>query len=126
MSDTILVGRGKHIHEVPAANWREHLEAARAHVPHRLSFMTEEHHRVRNFVVYELPRNEGKALRTEDIARRLDLALERVVALLAELQRGLFFLVLNAAGDVSWAFPMTAERTPHALYFSSGEEIWAA
>ena len=126
MDDRILIGRGKQIHTVPAATWRKHLEAARSHAPNRLSFMTVDHHRVRNFVVRELPHNQGRPLRPEDISRRLDLPLDRVVVLLAELQQRLFFLVLNDAGDVSWAFPVTAERTPHSLRFSSGEEIWAA
>lgn len=126
LNDRILVGRGKQMHEIPAVNWRKHLDAARSHAPDRLSFMTDDHHRVRNFVVRELPRNEGKPLRAEDISRRLDLPPDRVAVLLEELQRKLFFLVLDDAGAVSWAFPVTAERTPHHLRFSSGEEIWAA
>ena len=126
MDDSILIGRGKQIHEVPAATWRSHLDAARSHAANRLSFMTVDHHSVRNFVVRELPRNEGNPLKAEDISQRLDLPLDRVVVLLAELQQRLFFLVLNDAGEVSWAFPVTTERTPHSLRFSSGEDIWAA
>jgi len=51
---------------------------------------------------------------------------DRVVEILAELQKRLFFLVLNDAGEVSWAFPVTTDRTPHRLRFSSGERVFAA
>jgi hypothetical protein len=88
--------------------------------------MTDDHHRVRNFVVRELPRNQGKALSTEEISRSLDLPLDRVVAILEELQKNLFFLVLNEVGEVSWAFPVTSDWTPHRLSFSSGEQVFAA
>ncbi len=88
--------------------------------------MTDDHHRVRNFVVSELPRNDGKPLTAEDIAHRLLLPLARVVAMLDELQKHLLFLVLNDAGEVGWAFPVTSDRTPHRLSFSSGESIFAA
>jgi hypothetical protein len=46
--------------------------------------------------------------------------------MLEELQKNLFFLVLNNAGEVSWAFPVTSDWTPHRLSFSSGEGIFAA
>ncbi len=88
--------------------------------------MTKDHHRVRNFVVRELPCKQGEPLSADEISQRLDLQLTRVVALLEELQKNLFFLVLNNAGEVSWAFPVTSDWTPHRLSFSSGESIFAA
>jgi hypothetical protein len=126
MIDSILIGRREEIYEMSAENWRKHLAGARQHMQVRLSFMTAEHHRVRNFVVRELPRNQGKALSAEEISRRLDLTLARVVAILEELQMNLFFLVLNEAGEVSWAFPVTSDWTSHRLSFSSGESVFAA
>jgi hypothetical protein len=126
MKDTILIGRGKTILEVPAENWRKHLAGARHHMEARLSFMTGDHQRVRNFVVRELPRNDGMPLRAEDISQGLYLPLTNVIAILEDLQKNLFFLVLNSAGEVSWAFPVAADRTPHRLSFSSGETVFAA
>jgi hypothetical protein len=76
--------------------------------------------------VTELPRNDGKPLSAQFIAERLSLALDMVIAILDDLQRHLFFLVLNPAGEVSWAFPVTSEPTPHRLRFSSGERTYAA
>jgi DNA-directed RNA polymerase specialized sigma subunit len=126
MKDSILIGKGKKMLEVSDENWRKHLAGARKHMEVRLSFMTGDHHRVRNFAARELPRNQGKPLRAEEIARRLGFPLARVVEILEELQKNLFFLVLNDAGEVSWAFPVTSDRTPHRLSFSSGESVFAA
>jgi len=126
MNDSILIGRQDKIIAIAADTWRQHLAQAQQHGSTRLSFMTDDHHRVRNFVVSELPRNDGKPLTAEDIAHRLLLPLTRVVAMLDELQKHLFFLVLNDAGEVSWAFPVTSDKTPHRLSFSGGESIFAA
>jgi hypothetical protein len=126
MKDTILIGRGKTILEVPSENWRKHLAGAGHHMGARLSFMTGDHQQVRNFVVRELPRNNGRPLSPEDISRGLHLPLTSVIAILEDLQKNLFFLVLNSAGEVSWAFPVTLDRTPHRLSFSSGESLFAA
>jgi hypothetical protein len=126
MIDRIIIGRRENIYEMPAENWRKHLTVARQHIQMRLSFMTDDHHRVRNFAVRELPRTQGKALSAAEISRRLDISLDRVVAILEELQMNLFFLVLNELGEVSWAFPVTSDRTFHRLSFSSGESVFAA
>jgi hypothetical protein len=56
----------------------------------------------------------------------LGLSLDRTKTILDELERNLFFLVRNAAGAVSWAFPITVEPTPHRLEFDSGHEVFAA
>ena len=104
----------------------ENLEQAPAHIAHRLSFMSEDHHRVRNFVVSELPRHGGEALPSDTIGQRLKLAPERCESILQELERNLFFLVRDERGAVTWAFPVTVEPTPHRLRFSNGEEIYGA
>jgi hypothetical protein len=126
MEVSILIGRREKIHKVSAEDWRNHLARARQHSQVRLSFMTDDHHRVRNFVVRELPCNQGKPLSTDEISQRLNLPIARVAIILEELQKNLFFLVLNDAGEVSWAFPVTSDWTPHRLILSSGEDIFAA
>ena len=126
MQDTILIGRQGKLITIPADMWRQHLAQAQQHGSARLSFMTDNHRRIRNFVVSELPRNDGKPLTAEKISNILMIPFDNVVSILAELQKRLFFLVLNDAGEVSWAFPVTTDRTPHQLRFSSGESIFAA
>ena len=88
--------------------------------------MTPAHHAVRNFVVRELPRNGGLPLSAAQIAIALGLRPAQVVGVLDDLEKGLFFLVRDTHGDVSWAFPVTCDRTQHRLKFSTGESIFGA
>ena len=91
-----------------------------------LAFMTTAHRAVRNFVVRELPRNGGRPLTPAQIASSLRLDSQSVTVLLEDLESHLLFLVRNAHGEVSWAFPVTSDRTPHHLRFSTGERIFGA
>jgi hypothetical protein len=125
MKDVILVGRGREISELPRAEWEARLSAAPERIARRLDFMSAEHHMVRNFAVTELPRS-GRPLRPDFIARGLGLAHARVNTILDDLERHLFFLVRNGEGEVSWAFPVTTDETPHRLRFSTGEQVYAA
>ncbi len=125
MDDTILLGRGSQLIPLPRQQWEHNLAAVPAHQQARLGFMTLEHHRIRSFVVEQLPK-AGVPLAPETIARALALPLARVSSLLAELERELVFLVRDAQGDVAWALPVTVEQTPHRLTFSSGERVYAA
>jgi hypothetical protein len=125
MSETVLLGRDRQILEIPRQMWAQHLSQAPQHAEARLGFMTEDHHRVRYFVVRELPRI-GAPIEPGIIAQRLQIAPRRVADLLDELERKLFFLVRNAEGAVAWAYPVTAEPTPHRLSFSTGERLYAA
>jgi hypothetical protein len=95
-------------------------------VENPLGFMTPRHRAVRNFVVLELPRNQGHPLSPARIAFALQLDLGLVIQLLDDLERHLFFLVRDRLGNVSWAFPVSSDRTPHRLRFSTGERIYAA
>ncbi|GMR24687.1 MAG: hypothetical protein BMS9Abin37_3271 [Acidobacteriota bacterium] len=87
--------------------------------------MTRAHHLVRDTVVTKLPRHRSP-LPPALIADKTSLPVSEVEAILAELKAGLFFLARDAAGAVSWAYPVTAEPTPHRLRFSTGESIYAA
>jgi len=91
-----------------------------------LTFMTPRHHAVRNFVVRELPRNGGRPLSLGQIAKALQLDPQLVTGLLDDLEKHLFFLVRNGRGEVSWAFPVTTDQTPHRLRLSTGERIFGA
>ena len=127
MSATILKGVDSGVIEEPEATWEEHLARAPEEFQKLLRFMSEEHHRVRYYVVEELPRC-GRPLAPEAIARALGLSEARVKAILEELEKNLFFLVRDEDGAVSWAFPVTVTGTgtPHHLHFSTGERLDAA
>ncbi|GIK41143.1 MAG: hypothetical protein BroJett011_49760 [Chloroflexota bacterium] len=125
MNETILLGRGHQMIPVPSRTWQEHLAQAPQYFQTRLGFMTEAHHRVRYFVVRELPAL-GEPIRPEFIAQKLGLPLTQVEVILDELERHLVFLVRNAQGAVAWAYPVTVDPTPHHLTFSTGEQVYAA
>jgi hypothetical protein len=131
MTESILLGRGRQILELPRKTWEQDLAQAPEHTQTRLRFMTEAHHRVRRYVVSELPKRgqayQPAAIEPAVIAQALQLPADQVETLLDELQSNLFFLVRrNSEGAVSWAFPVTVDPTPHRLSFSTGEQCYAA
>ncbi len=125
MTNSILIGEGTGFRHEPESAWREELATMLETPSPRLELMTRAHHLVRDTVVTELPRH-GAPLPPLLIAEQTSLALSEVEASLAELEAGLFFLARNTAGAVSWAYPVTAEPTPHRLRFSTGESVYAA
>ena len=126
MEDAILIGRGEQLSRLPLSDFKAGLSGVPEFFSAKLAFMSPEHHAIRNFTVAELPRNYGKPLLPAEISRRLDLTPERVGEVLGDLERNLLFLVRNDTGAVNWAFPVTAEQTPHRVRFNTGEYVYAA
>ena len=125
MNETILLGQERQFSEMPRVQWEAELAQAPEYIRGRLSFMSKDHHRVRYFVVKELPR-QGEPIEPALIADALQLPLVRVTTILEELEQNLFYLVRNMEGAVTWAFPVTVEPTPHRLTFSTGERLYGA
>lgn len=125
MEDRLLLGAGRHLVPVPRAVWQGHVTQDAEHTGRGLAFMSEPHHRIRNFVVRELPQ-AGEPLAPEFIAQALQLPLAEVVAILDELESNMTFLFRNPQGAVTWAYPVTVDATPHRVTLSSGEEVYAA
>lgn len=122
MSEIILMVKGKQLVEKSREEWEQHLSRIPKGVEKRLSFMTEEHHLVRYFVVKELP-GLGKPISPEHISENLKLPHEKTVSILDDLEKNLTFLVRDKDGNVSWAFPFTVDNTPHKLTFSTGDRL---
>jgi hypothetical protein len=125
MSSDILLGVGRDIQTTPDDAFVKSVKGLPARMASRLAFMSRDHHVVRDFVVRELPRQD-RPLSPIQIAQVTGLTHQIVSAILAELEKKLFFLVRNSEGNVSWAFPVTTSRTPHCLTFSTGEKIFGA
>lgn len=125
MKDTILMASGEIFKEIPQKDWEEGLRDMVGHVVDGLAFMTQEHHRVRNFAVRELPR-VGSPLATKFIADSLNLKVKQAKVILDELEKHMTFLFRNEQGDVAWAYPVTIDPTPHRVHFSTGESLYAA
>jgi hypothetical protein len=125
MPETVLVGRGKRITSLPRSAWERELEEAPEFIRRRLEFMSPAHHGVRNFVVRELPRF-GKPLSIGHLSRALGLPREQTAQIVEDLERNLFFLARGDSPEISWAFPVTVDETPHHLLFSTGVRLNAA
>ena len=121
MDESLLMGIGHHTVPIPRLVWQGQVKGDEA----KLDFMTEAHHRIRNFVVMELPL-AGEPLSPELIARRLELPLDQVVGMLDDLEKQMTFLFRNEQGAVEWAYPVTVAPTPHRVAFSTGERVNAA
>ena len=120
MKDSLLMGVWRFTVPIPQAIWRKHLSAEAD-----LGFMSQEDHQVRNYVVRELPQS-GKPLSPESIAQALDLPLPQVADIVVKLERHMTFLYRNPRGEVTWAYPVTVDQTPHRVTFSTGEQVYAA
>ena len=122
MNNTLLLGVWRIMISLPPELW--HRELAKE-TQSDLAFMTPDHQLVRDFVVREMP-HFNQPLSPETIAAAVDLSLERVRSILEELEHAMTFLFRNTAGAVTWAYPVTVEKTPHQVIFSSGEKLYAA
>ena len=125
MKEYVLLSAGQLITEIPRETWEQHVEQAPTDIAKTLNFMTDVHHLIRYFVVRELPRF-GKPLSPEMISEKLNLSLSETNKILDELEKKLFFLVRNEDGEVTWAFPVTVDKTPHRMTFDTGERPNAA
>ena len=125
MRNKLLLGLWRLMIPVPRMIWQRHVSIGAQGNRSRTGFMSEEHHQVRDFVVRELPR-AGKPLSPESISRGLNMPIARVNVILEELEKHMTFLFRDGDGSVLWAYPVTVERTPHRVIFSTGEQVHAA
>jgi len=124
VTDRLLFGFRHWMIPIPGPVWRRVFEANAAKVGASLGFMSANHHRVRDFVVLELPR-ASRPLGPEVIADALGLAVPLVRVILDDLERHLTFLFRNDAGAVTWAYPVTVDATPHRAHLGTGEDAFS-
>ena len=120
-----LLSFGRWLLPIPAILWQLEVRRGGESARGSLRFMSADHHRVRDFVVLEIPRR-AEPLSPLLIASELNLPVERVGNIIEDLEKHLTFLFRNEDGAVSWAYPVTSDPTPHRVFFSSGEQIYAA
>ena len=125
MKKSLLYGIWRMLVRIPRLIWQAEINHNADEGHDRTSFMTPDHHRVRDFVVLEMPRSQA-AITPEQIAERLTVPIEQIRVILDELEKGMTFLFRDERGAVAWAYPVTVEPTPHCVTFSSGEKIYAA
>lgn len=125
MHEWLNVGVWRHILRIPPqlGRWRIAKLADRARK--EVGALSDQHRLVHHFVVQELPR-VGGPLAPDVVAEATELTGSQVTKILDDLEAKKGFLFRNERGDVVWAYPVTAEPTPHRLSFSSGERLYAA
>lgn len=125
MKNPILFGIKGHTIPLPAWLWKSMISGKVKGVETSLGFMSDEHHRIRDFVVRELP-FLGKPITPQTISQQLNLPVDQVNEILEELEKHKTFLFRNKLGEVIWAYPVTVASTPHHVTFNTGEKVQAA
>ena len=125
MNRKLLLGLSRWTLPVPRLIWQWQVARNARNMDAGLGFMSAEHHLIRDFVVKEICR-VGQPLPPELIAQALNLPIDRVIALLDDLEKHMTFLFRNDQGAVVWAYPVTADKTPHHMTLSTGEQVYAA
>ena len=125
MSDWLMVSVWRLILRLPPALGRKRVGKFAERAGEVVGAVSAQHRAVHHFVVRELPRL-GRPMPPQHIADGLGLSLPTVIEILADLEARKAFLIRNGDGEVEWAFPVTAEATPHRIRFKSGETLYAA
>ena len=124
MFERILLGVGKRM--VPVPEW---LLAMRGAEERRnwakVSRLEPDERRVQYFAVREIPRTRDP-IAPEVFADELDLLPAEVSQILDELERRMTFLCRRGGEDVVWAYPVTAEKTPHQVCIDDGKSFSGA
>lgn len=125
MKNNLMLGLWRYMLKVPPALWEKQLAKGKKKFEAWTTFMSAEHRMIHHFVVRELPYAD-KPLSPDIVASKLDMPRERVKAILDDLEGHMTFLFRNDEGEVAWAYPVTVDRTPHRVTFSTGEQLYAA
>lgn len=124
MFERVLLGVGRRMLPVPECLFRPMVERNARKMAKRPALEPDER-RVQHFAVREIPRR-GEAIAPEVFARELELSLEEVHRILDELERRMTYLWRRGGEGVVWAYPVTAEKTPHQLRIDGGAAFSAA
>jgi len=125
VSEWLMAGVWRHILRLPPAIGRKRVGQLADRTRAEVGAVSAPHRRVHHFVVRELPRF-GEPMPPQTIAEGLDLPLPTVIEILTDLEARKIFLFRDEEGSVVWAYPVTAEQTPHRIRFKSGETLYAA
>ena len=107
---------------VPPFLWEKQIAAGKRKFEKVYGSLSEECRVVHHFVVKELPKY-GRPLPPDLMSERLGMTVDVVTAILDHLEKRMTFLFRNKNGEVLWAYPVTVDKTPHKITFSTGEPI---
>ena len=124
MFERVLLGVGQRMVPVPKFLFRPMVNRDARKLSKRPALEPDER-RVQHFAVREIPRRR-EAIAPEVFAAELDLPLDQVGQILDELERRMTFLCRRGGEEVNWAYPVTAEETPHQVQIDGGAAFSAA
>jgi hypothetical protein len=124
MFERVLLGLGRRMVPVPEVLFRPMVQRDANKLAKRPPLEPDER-RVQHFAVREIPRR-CEAIAPEVFAAQLGLSLEQVSQILDELERLMTYLCRRGGEDVSWAYPVTADETPHQVRIDGGAAFSAA
>ena len=124
MFERILLGVGQRMVPVPEWLFRSMVGRDARRLARRPALKPDER-RVQHFAVREIPRRR-EAIAPEVFAAELDLPLDDVNRILDVLERRMTYLWRRGGKDVVWAYPVTAEETPHQVRIDGGAAFSAA
>ena len=125
MRNKLMMGLWRYVINVPPFLWKKKIQAGKAKFGKEFGALTEAYREIHHFVVKTLPKT-GKPLSAASISRSLGVPVDRVTSALDYLEKRMTFLYRNGEGDVTWAYPVTVEPTPHRITFDTGEQLYAA
>lgn len=124
MFERILLGVGRRMVPVPEWLFRPMVKRDTKKLARRPDLEPDQR-RVQHFAVREIPRRR-EPIAPEVFAAELDLPLDEVRFILDELERRMTFLCRRRDEGVDWAYPVTADETPHQVRMDGGEAFSAA
>lgn len=125
MNTRLMSGLWRFMLSIPPFLWEKQIAKGKERLRSNVRFMTEEHRAVHHCIVRELPK-VGTPISPEFIADKLSIPLDTVESIFHDLAEHMTFICRNSEGMAAWAYPVTAEKTPHHVAFSTGEQIYAA
>ncbi len=120
-----MLGLWRFIINVPPFMWSMQIEKGKRSFERSYGRLSEEQRMVHHFAVKELP-YAGKPLSPDVISKRMGIPVDQITDILDDLEKRMTFLFRNNKGAVTWAYPVTVEKTPHKITFSTGEQLYAA
>jgi hypothetical protein len=125
MKNKLMLGLWRHIINVPPFLWKKQIARTKNNFEKENGTLSGEERLIHHFVVRELPGN-GKPVSPELISDKLGIPADLVNNALDHLEKRLTFLYRDEDGEVVWAYPVTAAKTPHKITFDTGEKIYGA
>ena len=124
MFERVLLGVGQRMVPVPEWLFRPMIARDIKKIAKRPDLEPDQR-RVQHFAVREIPRRH-QAISPEVFAAELDISLGEIRLILDELEHRMTFLCRRGGEDVNWAYPVTADETPHQVRIDGGAAFSAA